>query len=71
MKIRYYGFLNPNSSVSLDEIAALIQQMFGLKVVNKKNEIKALPTPVCPDCGGDLEFCALILPFRVILARSG
>ena len=71
MKIRYYGFLNPNSSVSLDEIAALIQQMFGLKVVNKKNEIKALPTPVCPDCGGDLEFCALILPFRVILVRSG
>ena len=32
MKVRYYGFMNPNCAVSLEKIDALIQLAYGFNV---------------------------------------
>ena len=71
MKIRYYGFLHPNASVSLEKIAALIELTFGFKIVNQKKKVGPLKAPICPDCGGKLIYFASALPFRLIQAQSG
>lgn len=65
MKIRYYGFMNPNSSVSLDKIRLLIELSYGFGVKTPEPEIDPLPSFKCPSCGGTLKYRYSILPFRL------
>lgn len=71
MKIRYYGFLHPCSSVSLEKIAALIELAFGFEIEVPDVEIEPFPMPTCADCGGILVFITMILPQPEAKARTG
>ena len=63
MKIRHYGFLNPNSSFSIEKLRELISLIHTV-ITNistqipeiKKHKIK------CPCCGNPLKFIGFLLP---------
>jgi Putative transposase len=70
MKIRYYGFMNPNCKLALDHISSLIETTCGFDVAVPKTTLEP-PRPItCPSCGGSLKLRSLTLPSR-ILAWSG
>lgn len=71
MKVRYYGFMHPSSSIPLDRVTALIELVFGFKIVTPKSKIEPSKTPTCPNCGGNLKYIASVLPFKLILSGSG
>lgn len=55
MKIRYYGFMSPGSSVPLDQIRSLIELAFGFDVKLPEKKPEPAPKPTCPQCGADLK----------------
>jgi hypothetical protein len=62
MKIRYYGFLNPNCGVKLDKIKTLIRLSFAFTL---EEDEPSLPDPepmVCHSCGGNLKYRGSLLP---------
>ncbi len=65
MKIRYYGFMNPNSSVTLDKIRTLIAVTCGIAVPLPAPETDDLPQAGCPDCGHTLIYKRSILPYMI------
>ena len=70
MKIRYYGFMNPNCTVPLDRIRALIELSYGFALDLPVPEIDPPKRSLCPTCGGLLKF-RWVLPSLKILRRSG
>ena len=64
MKIRYYGFMNPNCAVALDRIRGLIELSYGFAV--------DLPVPeparrsTCPSCGGLLKLRSVLPPLKIL-----
>lgn len=64
MKVRYYGFLSPSSSVPLDEVRARIELAYGFAVPMPEIEITPPPPLRCPSCGGTLVYWLSILPQR-------
>lgn len=64
MKVRYYGFLHPCSSVSLAKIQIAIETANGARVVKIEITIKKY-IPACPDCGGELEYLYSVLPYMI------
>ena len=70
MKVRYYGFMNPNCEVSLDRIRALIKIRYGFSLLLPKVTFEPRPPITCPSCGGPLKLRSLTPPSR-ILAWSG
>jgi len=71
MKVRYYGFLHPGSSVPREKIAALIELAFGFEIMTPKTALEPPEPMICTSCGGSLVLRALLLPFKRILAYSG
>ena len=71
MKVRYYGFLHPGSSVPLKKIAALIELAFGFEIVTPKTVLEPSEPMICNSCGGSLMFRASLLPFKIVFAGSG
>ena len=69
MKIRYYGFLSPGSSVPMEKISALIELAFGFEITKPEIKIEPFDPPTCSNCGGKLKYVASILSFKLI--RSG
>lgn len=67
MKVRYYGFMNPNCGVALDRVSALIELTRGFDVLLPK----AAPQPArhitCPSCGGLLKLRLLVSPTQILL----
>jgi hypothetical protein len=70
MKVRYFGFMNPNFSIPLEKIRALIKS----SGICTKKEILAIATTItlpasiiCSECGGNLLLQCIILPERVWL----
>jgi hypothetical protein len=62
MKVRYYGFLSPSSSVPLEDVKARIEMAsgFALAALDAPSEP---PAPLrCRHCGGALRFSRLLLP---------
>jgi hypothetical protein len=55
MKIRYYGFMSPGSSVSLGRVRSLIELAFGFDVQIPMPEPKPVRVPTCPDCGAKMK----------------
>jgi hypothetical protein len=70
MKIRYYGFMNPNGALPLERIRTLIELSYGFAIDLPVPEIKPPPRSTCPSCGGLLKFCA-VLPAAKLLRLSG
>jgi len=71
MKVRYYGFLAPGSSVSMEKIEALIELSFGFVISKPERKIEPFDPPVCTHCGGRLQYVASIIPFKLIRSGSG
>ena len=71
MKVRYYGFLNPASSVPLNKIRTLIELDYGFEVVGLKPEVESIASATCPHCGGKLKYLYSVLPFMMVPARPG
>ena len=71
MKVRYYGFLHPGSSVPLEKIAALIELAFGFEIVTPKIVLEPPEPMICTDCGGSLVFRASLLPLKIVFAAPG
>ena len=66
MKIRYYGFMNADSSVSSDRIRSLIALKSGFEIESRQLTDTAVRTLYCPDCGGKLIYQYSILPHMMI-----
>ena len=71
MKVRYYGFLHPGSSVSLQKVSGLIEMAFGFQITKPQNDILPLKPLTCLICGGHLLLRASLLPFKIPVADSG
>lgn len=70
MKIRYYGFMNPNCKIPLERIGGLIQLSYGFAVDLPLPEIEPARRSLCPSCGGLLKLRS-VRPSPKILRRSG
>jgi len=66
MKIRHYGFMNANSSVSLDQVRALIELQHGFEIQIEQQAETSERTLYCPDCGGKLIYQFSVLPYMMI-----
>lgn len=56
MKVRYYGFLSPNCSISIEELKARIAMAHGFAQQPPPIEIEPPAPMCCPHCGGALRF---------------
>lgn len=70
MKIRYYGFINPNCKIPLTRIAALIELSYGFALDLPVAQCQPVRHPTCPSCGAILKFRSVQTPLK-ILRRSG
>ncbi len=71
MKVRYYGFLHPCSSVPLNKIRTLIQIAYGFEIACRKASFAPHTPPICPHCGGKLKYLYSVLPFMMAPAGHG
>ncbi len=62
MKVRYYGFLSPSSSVPLEDVKARIELAHGFAGPTPDTPLEAAATLRCRHCGGVLRFSRLVLP---------
>ena len=71
MKVRYYSFMNPASSVELERVRSLVELAYGFEVdlpeVVQYDDIY----PRCPDCGGQLVVRCWIHPLIARIAEYG
>jgi len=70
MKIRYYGFMNPNCAVPLQRIRGLIELSYGFALDLPLPQVEPRRQSACPSCGGLLKLRS-VLPSLNILRRSG
>jgi len=73
MKVRYYGFLNPNCKVELETISALIELSYGFEIERPRIEAAQEPwKPIaCSKCGGALKLRVIILPCGTVIKPGG
>ena len=62
MKIRYYGFMNPNCAVPFEKITTLIQMAYAFVLKMPIYPESALQPLFCPHCGGTLHYLRSFLP---------
>jgi hypothetical protein len=67
MKVRYYGFLNPNCKVELDTISTLIELSHGFEISRPEVEPEPWQPIMCPYCGGFLRLRAIFLTNGAVL----
>jgi hypothetical protein len=62
MKVRYFGFINPNCKVGLDTISALIELSYGFNLPEVEADVLEPWQPImCPHCGGALKLRMIVL----------
>ena len=62
MKVRYYGFLSPSSSVPLEDVKARIEMASGFALAAPEANSEPPAGLRCRQCGGALRFYRLLLP---------
>jgi hypothetical protein len=62
MKVRYYGFLSPSTSVPLEDVKARIEMASGFALTAPETTSEPPATLRCRQCGGALRFYRLVLP---------
>jgi hypothetical protein len=62
MKVRYYGFLHPCSSLPVQKAAVLIELAYGFEIETPETEIEPFPIPTCADCGGEIKLIVSFPP---------
>ena len=70
MKVRYYGFMSPSASVSLDHIRGLIELANGFDTQTPESEIRQTVVLYCSSCGGELQYRSSIPPFQIPPSRK-
>lgn len=65
MKVRYYGFLNPNSAVKLDVVRCAIELYNAFEAETPEAALEPVKPLYCPNCGGRLKYQCSILPFQM------
>lgn len=70
MKIRYYGFMNPNCSISAKTVADLIELANEFEIEPAIVELAPLKPLYCPVCGGKLKYVRSILPYMLPKIRD-
>ena len=68
MKVRYYGFLSPSSSVSLEDVRARIELAAGFVLVPSEAPGQPRVPLQCRQCGGPLRFARVLLPGDAAIA---
>jgi len=68
MKIRYFGFLHPGSSFSLEKVRALIEWTCGVDGSVQTAETTGMLKPFCPKCGGAMHYLYSIFPHQMTQA---
>lgn len=61
MKIRYYGFMNPNCKTEPEIISTLIELSYGFEVTRPEAEPESWEPLTCPHCGGPLRLRIIVL----------
>ncbi len=67
MKIRYYGFMHPCSSMELENIRALIELSYGFDIEPPESTMEPIVPLSCPKCGGELKYLYSVLPHQMSL----
>jgi predicted Zn-ribbon and HTH transcriptional regulator len=67
MKVRYYGFLNPNCKVGLHTISALIELSYGFSISRPEAELEPWEPITCTKCGGTLKLRLIVLPGGIVI----
>ena len=62
MKIRYYGFMHPSSSVPLKAAVALLEALFGVPSAAKSRHKVKTYIPRCADCQAIVTYLYFIPP---------
>ena len=64
MKVRYYGFMNPASALSIDEVRLKVMETLNISdiIVPLKVELKP---PVCKVCGGSMIYLCSIMAYEL------
>jgi hypothetical protein len=71
MKVRYYGFLAPGSSVPLEDVKARIELAHGFAVAALEPPQEEAAPMRCRHCGGVLHFSRVVLPGDSALGLLG
>lgn len=67
MKVRYYGFLNPNCKIELDTVSTLIELSHGFEISRPEVDIEPWKPITCSKCGGTLKLRVIILPCGTVI----
>jgi hypothetical protein len=67
MKVRHFGYLNPNCKVPLDTIALLIELAYGFRLTQPEVELEPWHPITCSRCGGRLVLRTIAPRNRVII----
>ncbi len=70
MKVRHFGYMNPNCKVGLDTISTLIELAYGFRLTQPELDLEPWQPITCPKCGGNLRLSTIAL-HEGILIRSG
>ena len=71
MKVRYYGFMHPGSSVPLEKIATLIELAFGFEIATPKTVLEPPEPMLCNSCSGSLVLRTSLLSLKIVFPGSG
>lgn len=64
MKVRYYGFLSPNATVSLEEVRTKIELAYGFDTPANEREAKPKTILACRVCGNPVRYLFMTFPVR-------
>jgi hypothetical protein len=67
MKVRYFGFVSPSFSMSIEQLRARVELAHGFALHDAHTNIEppAAPAPLCcRHCGGRLRYQRIVLPLR-------
>lgn len=70
MKVRHFGYMNPNCKASLDTISALIDLAYGFRLRQPELKLEPWHPITCRKCGGTLRLRTIVL-HEGTLIRSG
>lgn len=71
MKVRHFGYMNPNCKVGLDTICALIELSYGFRLRQPVVELEPWRPITCSKCGGKLVLRTTAFHRNVLSVGSG
>lgn len=71
MKVRHYGFMSANCSVSLSDVKGLIKISLGFNVLVNAEPVAPERYLYCRDCGGKMHYRYSVLPYMLIDYNDG